>query len=557
MPDAIIGENAHLPAVLMVTALDAAAFCRAMEAFAQALRAHRDEINSLNVYPVPDGDTGTNLLLTQEAVVSALASAPGTKGLREVGKTVARASLMGARGNSGVILSQALRGFCQELPEEGSLGPAEMAAGLDRAAQEAHGAVARPMEGTVLSVLRDAAGAAGGTAESGGDILAVVGAALQAARGSLAVTANVLPELRRAGVVDAGGKGAVLLFDALRAALAGDAMSEPFGAFGPVGRGAPSNGRARSQAHGLEHPFEVQYLLEAEEEVVAALRRHLDHLGSSLVVVGGGGLYNVHVHTAVPDEAVDAGRSAGRVRELSVASLQEQVDACLAGEARAVRVAERACALVAVAEGEGLVRTFASLGAVVVRGGPGNNPSVGDLLAVITAGEAEGVIVLPNYRNVIPAAEQAVAEAGPTARVVPAASIPAGIAAAAAFNPLAPVDLNEAAGREAAALCRSGELVRAGRDADTPVGPVRAGEWLAFAGGAVVHAGGDAAEGALEIVRRLSGEDAEIATLIVGEQASAADRTAVEAALRRTFPHVQVDVVDGGQPRHPFLIGVE
>jgi DAK2 domain fusion protein YloV len=538
----------------MATALDAAAFRRAMEAFEEALRIHRDEINSLNVYPVADGDTGTNLLLTQEAVVSALASSAEITDLSELGRTVAMASLMGARGNSGVILSQALRGLCESLPKEGGLGPADLAVGLDRAAGQAYGAVARPVEGTVLSVLRDAARGAARTADAGGGVLAVIEAALEAARGSLARTTSELPQLHRAGVVDAGGKGAVLLFDALRAAVAGDAVCEPIGAFGPVG--VRDNGRIWSEGDALEHPFEVQYLLEAGEESLAALRPMLEGLGGSLVVVGGGGLYNVHVHTALPDRVVEAGRGAGEVRDVTVASLQEQV-ACLAGEARAVQVALPTCALVAVAEGEGLSRTFASLGALVLLGGPGNNPSVQDLLSAMRASNAEGVIVLPNHRNVIPAAQRAAAEVGGMARVVPAASIPAGIAAAAAFNPRASIEANEAAGREAVSLCRSGELVRAERDAETPVGPVRREDWLAFAADDLIRVGGEAAEAAVDIVRRLTWEGAEIVTVVVGAEASPADRDAVHEALRRSFPDVQVDLLDGGQPRYPFLIGVE
>jgi DAK2 domain fusion protein YloV len=562
MPAAIIGKQyAFLPAVLMVTALDAAALRRAMLTFADALRAHRDEINSLNVYPVPDGDTGTNLLLTQESVVAALDLVPPADGLRPVGETVAKASLIGARGNSGVILSQALRGMCEDMPKAGSVGPAEVAARLVRAAEEAHRAVASPAEGTMLSVLRDAARAGMSAAEGDGDLPAVIEAALEAARRSLADTPQLLPELQRAGVVDAGGKGIVLLLDALRATMTGDGLSEPVAAFGPVGRGAAPDRRPGLQAEVLDHPFEVQFLLEAEEDGVAALRRHLRGLGESLVMVGGGGLYNVHIHTAQPDVVVESGRDAGPLRHVSIASLQGQVSACLAGQARAVRVAEQpaqaGCALVAVAEGPGLVRLFASLGAVVVPGGPGNNPSVRDLVAAMSASGADGVIVLPNHRNVIPAAERAVAAVGPMGRLVPAASIPAGIAAATAFNALAPVEVNEASAREAARQCRSGELVRAERDARTPDGQIGRGQWMAMADGVLVCTGGTAAEGAAEIVRRLAREDAEIVTVIVGAPATAAEREEVEASLRATFPALQVDVVEGGQPRYPFLIGVE
>jgi DAK2 domain fusion protein YloV len=527
-----------------------------MALFAQALRNHRDEINSLNVFPVPDGDTGTNMLLTQEAVERELAELDGeVDTLGALGGAVARASLMGARGNSGVILSQVLRGFFERLPADGPVGPRELAEALRHASDEADRAVARPADGTVLSVLRDAAAAAGAAADGGSapgtdEIVAVV---LDAARASLARTMDEPSAMRDAGVVDAGAKGLVLLFDAMQAALRGGDLTEPVGPFGPVGRHAGED----EHRGPLEFGTEVQYLLEGDDADIPALRRRLEELGDSVVVVGGGGLFNVHVHTNDAHAAVKAGTRAGRSRDVSIVDLATQVTECIGGHARAVRIAEQVSGLVAVAEGEGLIRTFRSLGAVVVPGGPGNNPAVEDLMAAVQAAPAEAVVVLPNHRNVAAPAEQAAGALGKRALLVASLSVPAGLAAAAAFNPLSSAEANAEAMEVAAAACRAGQVARAGRDADTEAGPVGRGEWLGRSEGHALVRAETAAAAAIALIRILSRGGAELVTLIAGAEASDAETAEVAQTVRDTLPDVHLETIRGGQPRDVFLIGVE
>jgi DAK2 domain fusion protein YloV len=533
---------------------DLATLQRAMRIYAEVLRAHRDEIDSLNVYPVPDGDTGTNMLLTQTAVVAALEEADsGAPVPGEVAATISRASLMGARGNSGVILSQVLRGIVEAMSAEGSFGPSDMAVGLERAAAEAYRSVARPVEGTVLSVLRAAAAEATRASERAGSTCTeVLTSALIQARESLARTPVQLADLGRAGVVDAGGKGIVLLLDALLSAETGEEPSEPFGPLGPVG-----SRDGERPAGTLAFAYEVQFLLEAGDEAIGPLRGSLGGLGDSLVVVGGSGLFNVHVHTNEPEAAVQVGQRAGRLRDVHVASLEERVQDCMAGQARAVQVAEQACAMVAVADGDGLVRTFRSLGAVVVGGGSGNYPAVAEILAAIEAAPAGRVLVLPNHPNVVPAAEQAAAAASKEAVVIPTRSVPGALAAATAFNPVRSFEENAAAMKEDAARAGGGELVQAVRDGDTPAGPVREGQWLGMVEGESVVVADAAADGAVALVRQLAEPDAEVVTLVVGAGAAREERDSVEESLRRSFPGLQIEVLDGGQPLFPFLIGVE
>jgi DAK2 domain fusion protein YloV len=534
--------------------LDVSTLRRAMALFAEALRQHRDEINSLNVFPVPDGDTGTNMLLTQEAVERSLAGLDGKPNtLAGLGHAVSEASLMGARGNSGVILSQVLRGLWERFPPDGVVEPATLATALRHASDEAERAVARPMDGTVLSVLRDAATAAEGVAGSAKDCAAVAAAVLDAARESLASTRDMLPELRSAGVVDAGAKGMVLLFDALDSALRGGELTEPVEALGPV-RMADDGEPVGSDP---ELGFEVQYLLEAEDATPVELRRRLTELGDSVVVVGGGGMFNVHVHTDEPGQAVEAGLDHGRPRDISIVHLGTQVIDCIAGQARGVRVAEQVAGLVAVAEGEGVARTFRSLGAMVVPGGPGHNPAVGELLAAVEAAPADAVLLLPNHPNVVPAAEKAAQSSSKEVHVVASPSVPAGLAAATAFNPMAALDENAGAMEAAVRDCRSGEVAQAERAAQTPAGPVRAGDWLGMADGRVMITGRDAESVAGRLAIILSGGGAEIATVVAGEDSSDETAGVVARIVADAIPGVRVDVVLGGQPRYAYLIGVE
>jgi uncharacterized protein len=535
----------------VVVSLDVGTMREVMARFAAALEAHREELNSLNVYPVPDGDTGTNLLLTQRAVIEEIGRLQDDDPAA-FAQAVGRAALMGARGNSGVILAQLLRGLIDTLwhPERAGAGGSDLAAALRAASDEARRAVARPVAGTVLSVLEDAAAAA--EAEDG-DTATVAESAFRAAAASLERTREVLPELRAAGVVDAGGRGILLLFDALASVLGGHAMTVDVGPEGPVGR---------QEADGeepLEFRFEVMYLLHGDDALVPALSDRLAAIGGSVVVVGGSGLYKVHVHTNDPDQAVEAASDAGRTQDVRVADLEGQVaDRCAAGQARAVRVADRqTVALVAVADGDGLARLFRSLGAVVVSGGPGESPSARALLDAIEAAPAPTVVVLPDHPAVLPAAERAARESAKEVRVVPTSSVPAGLSAAAAFNPVATLDDVGRAMEEAAGGVAAAAVTRAARDASTPAGAVAPGEWLGLADGGVVVIGGTPEAVAVELVSRLRRESDEILTVLSGADAMEDDVERLREALAGAFDGLEVEVHRGDQPGFPFLLGLE
>ncbi len=536
-----------------------------MMRFTAALEAHREELDSLNVFPVPDGDTGTNLLLTQRAVSAALEGFPREAGPAEFAETVTRASLMGARGNSGVILAQVLRGLVERLllapaasegldpatsgrAVDGSADATAGAAGaladaLRHAAEEARTAVARPVEGTVLTVLADAASAASAGAGEGRAVAAVAATARDAALVSLGRTTRLLPELTAAGVVDAGGLGAVLLLDALASVLGNGPMIVEAGPRGPVGSAAPSDQE-------LVFKYEVVAMLRGDDHGVAHLRDRLGELGDSVVIVGGDGRYKVHVHTDDPDEALHAIGEVGTPEDVTVVDLEERVaEACVAGQARAVRVGERqSTALVAIVDGDGLAALFRSLGAVVVAGGPDRAPEVEDLVEAAEAAPAESVVVVPTDEISAAVAERAAGDAGKDVWVVFAGGVMEGLAAAAEFNPT--VDAAAATERmsEAAAAVTSASLWRETADG-----------WFGESGGAriAVGVGAAAAEAAAALVTAIRTDGHELVTILVGANATAEDTDLMSDAVRRAVPELQLEVHASGHSGAEFLFGLQ
>jgi uncharacterized protein len=548
-----------VPAAVL-EALDADAVRRWAAAAAEALAAARDEIDDLNVYPVPDGDTGTNLLLTMEAAVAEvdrLVASGGEPSLPGVADALARGALMGARGNSGVILSQVLRGLADVLAEGGTADC--LVRGLRRAAELAYAAVARPVEGTVLTVARECAEAAErAVAAAGAGLAAVVRAAHEGAASSLARTPDLLPQLRDAGVVDAGGKGLCVLLEALEQVVTGR-VSAPAVPQLLVPR--DRSGLARARESGSDaYSYEVQYLLrDADDDAVERLRQVLGGLGDSLVVVGRDGLHNVHVHVNDVGAAVEAGLDAGRPFRITVTRFADQVGEGPGGlPVMNERPATRS--VVAVAPGEGLAALFTASGAVVVQGGPTNNPSTGELLdAVRRAGGAE-VVLLPNDGNtlaVATAAGRAARDEGFTVAVVPTRSVLQGLAALAVADSERPFADDVAAMAEAAGSTRWAEVTTAVREAMTSAGVCRPGDVLGLLEGDVVLIGDDLEQVAADLVDRMLDGGGELVTVVTGEAAPEGAGDRLVEHVERSRPLVEVVSYEGGQPHYPLLLGVE
>ncbi len=569
--------------------LSADALRSTVMAFRDVVRAHQAGLNRLNVYPVPDGDTGTNMARTLDAVVAELDAVAAPSGLGPICDAVAHGSLMGARGNSGVILSQILRGLAGTLKRAGETTGGEVdandvAAGLSAASDAAYQAVLRPIEGTILSVARAAAEGATGASAEGADLATVLRAARVRAREALARTPEQLPVLKEAGVVDAGGAGFVLLLDAALHVVAGEPLPEPDEGPGP----SAEQLEAVAHRHGAdgeldvsEQRYEVMYLLDLDDQQVESFKQGWGAIGDSIVVVGGDGLWNCHVHTndigAAIEVALDRG---GRPRRIRVTDLFEEVaeehahrEAELQGELAGERaqavpppftghassLPPVTCAVVAVASGDGLVELFGNLGVQgVVTGGQTLNPSTAELLAAVEAVNADQVVVLPNNKNIIAVAQQLDALTAKRVVVVPTTSMPEALASLVVHDPEADADTNAAEMAEAAASVATGEITYAVRDTSGPTGAIREGDWIALVrGDGIVAAGADLPTVAIELLAQLTTPDREIVTIITGRDATSAATDTLTAWLADRAPHVEVEVHHGGQPLYPYLFGVE
>jgi DAK2 domain fusion protein YloV len=558
-----------------VTTLDhlGAADLRAVvEAYKEALAAHREPINRLNVYPVPDGDTGTNMSLTLVSVADELAGAG--EDLAAVCRAVSHGSLMGARGNSGVILSQVLRGLVGAIPESGGLDGPGLARALRAASEAAYQAVMRPVEGTILTVVRESAEAAEQAIASDpdADLVTVLTAARERGEDALARTPELLPVLAEAGVVDAGGTGYLLFLDALAHVVDGRPIPEP-----RVGEGAVRpdaqlvHAAPAADGHGegaSDLRYEVMYFLEAPDEAIPAFKDVWAGIGDSIVVVGGDGLWNCHVHTDDIGAAIEAAVDAGRPRQIRVTDLAEQVE-----EERWVREATGAgavveepphasepvrTAVVAVAAGDGIKRIFYSLGVQgVVAGGQSMNPSTAELLAAVEAVPAEEVVILPNNKNIIPVAEQVDAHTDRTVRVVPTRGIAEGFAALMCYDPEARADENAKEMTALAASVVAGEVTQAVRDSTSELGPIAEGDFLGIARDGIRAVEKSLAAAACRLLEVLVNDEHEIVTVIEGDGATAGDTRAITEWLDEHRPDVSAEVHHGGQPLYPYLFGIE
>jgi DAK2 domain fusion protein YloV len=555
--------------------LDAADLQSLIREYAEALRAHKTVINRLNVYPVPDGDTGTNMTLTVESVVAeldAIATGPvaddGAADLAATCQAVAHGSLMGARGNSGVILSQVLRGFCEVVRDRDAIDGVALADGLQAASTAAYGAVMKPVEGTILTVVRAAAEAASAAAGEGNGLVGVADAARLAAEDALARTPELLPVLAEAGVVDAGGAGFVLLLQVLLHIVDDRPVPEPVDEIDLVGVGtrpAAEIDAAHSEAGLADLRYEVMYFLEAPDESIAGFKDVWAGIGDSIVVVGGEGLWNCHIHTDDIGAAIEAAVDVGTPRKIRVTDLLEQVE-----EERWVREAEMLpevpaaahepvpCAVVAVATGDGIRRIFYSLGVqMIVTGGQTMNPSTAQLLDAVEQAPADDVVILPNNKNIIAVAEQVDAQTAKNVHVVPTRGIAEGFASLLAYDPQATGAENEKGMAEAAANVVAAEVTQAVRDSSCELGPIAEGDYIAVAGHGICAVAPTLEGVCEELLGSLVASGHEIVTVIEGEGATPACTRHIEVWLEDNRPGVTAEIHHGGQPLYPYLFGIE
>ncbi len=529
--------------------------------YAGLLRTHQAVINRLNVYPVPDGDTGTNMTLTIESVVAELEAEGANPDMAAVCRAVAHGSLMGARGNSGVILSQLLRGLVEKFKAVTEITPTLLADALAHADELARQAVVRPIEGTILSVARAAAiGARAAT----GSLEALVRSSRGAAAAALAFTPEQLPVLKQAGVVDSGGTGLLLLMDSFCFQVAGDALPEAPSLDGivvhiseqPVHHAAGDISDLR---------YEVMYLLDADDRKIPAFKEVWAGIGDSIVVVGGEGLYNCHIHTDDIGASIEAALDAGRPREIRVTDLTEQVieerwvrEGAVEQEGHEVVGPAPPTAVVAVVVGDGVGRIFRSLGVrTLVKGGQSMNPSTAQLVDAARATGSKEVVILPNNKNIRPVADQVQALVDFPVSVVPTNSIVEGFAALLSYDPDATSEANLAAMTDSASRVVAAEVTQAVRDTTTDAGEVRTGDWIGLSSKGVLAVADSIAVAAGRLLELLIAPEHELVTIIEGEDATPANTRRITEYLADAHPEVAVEVHHGGQPLYPYLFGIE
>ena len=518
------------------------------------LERHQEAINALNVYPVPDGDTGTNMLLTMQSAYAEIESSPQEE-VGVIAQQVAHGALMGARGNSGVILSQIFRGFARALEGVAAFTTIQFSAALREAAATAYKGVIKPVEGTILTVAREAAEASVIAAASSDDLRYVLEQVVREARASVMRTPSLLPVLAEAGVVDAGGQGLLTILEGMLRYTRGEAVDIDTDYVRAV------------DLHAL-HPeseegygYDIQFIIHGEGLDVEAIRQTIDSMGDCALVVGDSSAVKVHVHSPEPGTPINYGASLGSLSRVIVENMQEQYQGFILSKAQQPLTPEEPVAsigTVVVAPGPGLVQVFESLGAsAVVPGGQTMNPSTEDLLRAVEQVPSEEVIILPNNKNIIMAAEQAGELASKKVQVVRTTTVPQGIAALLALNYQADLEANSHIMSEAASTIETAEITTAVRSVQINGVQVEEGEVIGLVNGKLEAKGNSPEEVTLAALQKMRAADFEIITLYYGESVAADTAHELAAKIESEFPEQEVEVVDGGQPHYYYILSAE
>lgn len=555
-------------------ALDGAAFRDVLNAALVWLDRHHEIVNALNVFPVPDGDTGTNMLLTMKSACQEIGN-ENLSSVGEVARNAAQGALMGARGNSGVILSQILRGMARRLDGETKLNGPRFAAALSEGSRIAYKGVSKPIEGTILTVVREAATAAESAAALDVDLAFVLDRAVRAAAEAVANTPNLLPVLAQAGKVDSGGKGLFLILEGMQRALLGEAVDSGAACGWPAALPAAQaqrlpKGRRPLPAH--VYGFDVQFLVEGSGLDVEKIRHSIAALGEYPLVEGDSRLVKVHVHVPDPGKVLSYAVSLGFVTDVVVENMDDMsVPATPAGRdpepphlaSQAVAVAATSelhvgPGVVVVAPGPGIEKVFRSLGAhSVVAGGQTMNPSTEELLEAIQDLPHHEVVVLPNNSNVIMTAQQAQALACKQVVVVPSRTVPQGISALLALDARRPLEANAEAMTAAVASVETGEVTMAVQDARFDGIQVHTGDIIGLHNDVLTAMGSSSADVVKQLLAQMGTRSLEVVTLFFGQPVSATQAEELQNEVRKLYPGQEIEIVDGGQPFYHYIISAE
>ena len=514
------------------------------------------DIDALNVFPVPDGDTGTNMLLTMRSSVEE-AYQNGNSTVSSVTQAIAHGALMGARGNSGVILSQIWRGVAIALKSKKTISGKDLADALFEASKTAYKGITNPAEGTILTVIKDAAAAARDQAESNEDPIEVLEAAVNAAADSVSNTPNLLPVLKQAGVVDAGGQGLLVILDGALRYLRGEAEQMQFRKPQIIASDISAAAtKARTSADEVPFGYCTEFLLKGESLSPDSIRTRLAKKGQSLITVGDESTVRVHIHTLDPGNVIRYATSLGTMHQVSIRNMDEQHQDFL--QMQRERMPDVDVATVAIVAGDGLSEVFASLGATaVVPGGQTMNPSTKEILQAVKKVGSDKVIILPNNKNVVLTAQQVKGLTDKKVEIVPTHTIPEGVSALLAFDYEADFDTNVKLMKEAQGRVKTVEITQAVRPANLNGLRIRKKQTIGLLDDDLLAAGNDAGDVLNKILAKVNLRKSEIVTVYYGQDTKKSDAEQVGESIREKYPQLQLEVVRGGQPHYSYIVSIE
>ncbi|QBK25596.1 DAK2 domain-containing protein [Ureibacillus thermophilus] len=544
--------------------LDGTKFAEMVQMGSHHLTQNADFVDSLNVFPVPDGDTGTNMNLSMISGAKETA-ANAQKHIGKTAQSLAKGLLMGARGNSGVILSQLFRGFGKYLEKESEINAKQFAQAFQAGVDTAYKAVMKPVEGTILTVAREAAAKGMQVAEHEENIVKVMEAIVEEAKNSLQRTPDLLPVLKEVGVVDSGGQGLVIIYEGFLASLKGEALPQKSKVDSLEELVNAEHHRAQEYMSTEDIVFgyctEIMVRFESGKEPFdeSKFREDLSKLGDSLLVVSDDEIVKVHIHTETPGIVLNEGQKYGSLIKIKVDNMREQHSAIVNAEKTENQIKEKhPYAVVTVAMGEGISEMLKSIGAsYVIEGGQTMNPSTEDIVKAVKEIGAEKVLILPNNKNIVMAAEQAVELLDIEAAVVPTKTIPQGMAAILAFNPEASIEENKEAMTEAMAAVKTGQITFAVRDTTIDGVEIHKDDYMALADGKIVASTTNMLDAARQLLTELIDEESEIVTMIYGEDVSEEEVNEMVQFIEEQYPDIELDLVDGKQALYPFIFSVE
>ncbi|EOH95488.1 DAK2 domain-containing protein [Enterococcus pallens] len=560
---------------MKVTEISASQFQEMVEAGAKRLQANAEYVNSLNVFPVPDGDTGTNMNLSMTSGATAVVNSPSEK-VGELANVLAKGLLMGARGNSGVILSQLFRGFSKEIPDVVTLNAQDLAKALVHGVETAYKAVMKPVEGTILTVAREAAKAGDRKAKQTDDVIEVMEAVVKYGKRALDKTPEMLPVLKEVGVVDSGGQGLLFIYEGFLSALNGEFLADESYEPSPAEMDEMVNAEHHRsvQGHMATEDIKFGYCTEIMVQLgqgptvdsefdYDTFRNYLDGIGDSLLVVNDDEIVKVHVHTEHPGEVMNYGQKFGSLVKIKVDNMRLQHENILehdeqVAEFEGTSTERKPYAVIAISAGEGIKNLFESLGvSYVISGGQTMNPSTEDILKAVKEVNADQVIVLPNNKNIFMAADQAAEVAEVPVAVVPSKTISQGMTAMLAFNEEQSLDENKKAMTDMLDSVISGQITNAIRDTSIDGVEIHEGDYLGMIDGKIVLSESDLYQTTLDTLKQMITADIEIITIIYGEEGTKAQAQQLAEAIESLDNDLEVEIHEGNQPVYPYLLSAE